>query len=44
MEHAPPLWRAYVDVDLCHSMDALFMRVKDQEGALLAVCNLSGLK
>jgi hypothetical protein len=42
MEHAPPSWRAYVDVDLCHSTGALFMRVKDQEDALLAVSNLSG--
>ncbi|KAF9503615.1 hypothetical protein BS47DRAFT_1402250 [Hydnum rufescens UP504] len=41
MEHAPPSWRAYVDVDLCHDMDALFLRVKDQEDALLAILNLS---
>jgi hypothetical protein len=31
MEHAPSSWRAYVDMDLCHSMDTLFTRVKDQE-------------
>ena len=24
MEHAPPSWRAYVDVDLCHNTDDLF--------------------
>ncbi|KAF9516605.1 hypothetical protein BS47DRAFT_1390654 [Hydnum rufescens UP504] len=41
MEHTPPSWRAYVDVDLCHDTDALFSRVKDQEDALLAISNLS---
>jgi hypothetical protein len=44
MEHAPPAWRAYIDVDLCHDMDTLFMRVKDQEDALLAISNLSSLR
>jgi hypothetical protein len=43
MEHTPPAWRAYIDVDLCHDMDALFMRVKDQEDTLLAISNLSSL-
>jgi hypothetical protein len=35
MEHAPPTWRAYIDMDFCHNMDALFTRVKDQEDTLL---------
>jgi hypothetical protein len=44
MEHTPPSWRAYMDVDLCHSTDTLFMRVKDQEDALIAMANLSNMK
>jgi hypothetical protein len=33
-----------MDVDLCHSMDALFMRIKDQEDTLLAVSSLSSMR
>ncbi|KAF9506941.1 hypothetical protein BS47DRAFT_1399057 [Hydnum rufescens UP504] len=41
MEHAPPSWQAYMDVDLCHNTNALFTRVKDQEDTLLAISNLA---